>query len=271
MKWLCVAAAVLAAGSVSAAEFRSGQQIVVNQGEVLDDDLYAFGELIEINGEVQGDVIAFGREVQVPGHVAGDLIAAARAVGVRGDVDGTVRAASGDLSISGVVGKDAIVASGNLERARDATVNGDLAAAGGTAQLLGSIGRDVSATSQRLLLDGQVGGQVRARTESFTIGDHAAVEGPVQYSASRDARISEQARLGQNAERLPSERVRAGPAPFLFGWLRLSIGLFALGLLWRLLAPKLSRQAPATLRYLGALLLASWHLRRASLPSTASG
>ncbi|HYX92255.1 MAG TPA: hypothetical protein VE782_11890, partial [Myxococcaceae bacterium] len=80
---------------------------------------------------------------------------------------------------------------------------------------------------------------------------------------SQDARISEQARLGQNAERLPSERVRAGPAPFLFGWLRLSIGLFALGLLWRLLAPKLSRQAPATLRSepwkslgLGALALA---------------
>jgi cytoskeletal protein CcmA (bactofilin family) len=246
MRWLCMSV-VLVAGSAVAAEFRSGERVAVEKGEVLEDDLYAFAQTVRIDGEVRGDVVAMGAEVQVPGRVQGDLISAARKAHVEGRVDGSIRAASGDLSLFGVVGKDAVIAGGDVELGPQASVAGDVAVASGAVKLLGSVGGDVGIASGRIVLDGRVGGAVRARTESFTIGDRAAVEGPLQYSASQDARISERASLG-SVERLPSDQGRRDPSWFFLGWLRLSIGLFVLGLLWRVVAPKLSREAPAMLR-----------------------
>lgn len=244
---LLVMPALLAAGTASAASFRSGEQIVVPRGEVLDDDLYAFGQTILIEGEVRGDVVAFGDEVRVPGHVHGDLISAAQEVRLDGRVEGSIRSASQNLALNGQVGKDAIIAGETLDLAQQASVAGDVAAAGATVRLLGQVGRDVMVGAGRLELGGAVGGAVRAQTEQVTIGDRAEIKGPLEYSSIRQAPIPPGASVG-SVRWQPVERQPAGPARFLFGWLRLSIGLFALGLLARLVAPKLAREAPATLR-----------------------
>jgi len=248
MRWLCLLAVLLSgAGPAAAATFRSGDRVVVPRGEVVEDDLYAFGQDVLIEGEVRGDVVASGGEVRIPGHVYGDLISAAGRVRLDGQVDGSIRTMSGNLRLAGTVGKDAVIAGGELDLERQATVAGDLAAAAGTLRLLGSVGRDVHASAGQLRLDGAVGGAVRANTQQFVLGENAAVEGPLDYSATEEARIPPGARVG-SAHFRPIARPSMAPAWFFLGWLRLSIGLFALGLIWRLVAPKLSREAPATLR-----------------------
>lgn len=238
---------VLAAGSASAATFRSGERIVVPQGEVVDDDLYAFGQSILIEGEVRGDVVAFGAEVRVPGHVRGDLISASREMRLEGRVDGSIRSAGGELTLAGQVGKDAVIAGGTADLAQGATVAGDVAVAGGKARLLGSVGRDVRAASEELVIDGAVRGSVQAQAERLTIGDRASLNGTLKYSSPREAPIPAGARVG-NVDWQPVEGQAPGPVRFALGWLRLSVGFLALGLLALLVAPKLTRSAPATLR-----------------------
>ena len=46
--------------SVWAADFRSGDVVVISADEVIDDDLFVSGERIEVNGTVTGDLFATG-------------------------------------------------------------------------------------------------------------------------------------------------------------------------------------------------------------------
>ena len=52
--------------------------------------LMAFGETVEITGDVTGDLIAVGRRVIISGHVGGQVFAAAKNVTITGEVDGSV-------------------------------------------------------------------------------------------------------------------------------------------------------------------------------------
>src|SRR4051812_36014831 len=69
----------------SAAEFRSGEDIVIKADETIDDDLYVFGRSIVIDGTVDGDVIAWAQEITINGSIKGSLIAAGQTIVLSGD------------------------------------------------------------------------------------------------------------------------------------------------------------------------------------------
>jgi len=56
-----------------AAHFRKGETFVVPEGETLDDDLYAVGATVAINGTVNGDVMVVARTVIIRGTVTGSV------------------------------------------------------------------------------------------------------------------------------------------------------------------------------------------------------
>ena len=113
--------AVVAAGSpLGAADFRGGDEVVVAADEVIDDDLYAAGETIRIEGTVRGDVIAAGQQVVISGTVEGDLMACGQAVVVTGRVGDDIRMAGMALQLGdgATVSDDVIAAGFSLEAAR---------------------------------------------------------------------------------------------------------------------------------------------------------
>jgi hypothetical protein len=70
--------------SAFAAEVRSGGTVTVGPDEVVNDDLYAFGTNVLVQGIVGGDVIAAGATVSVTGRVTGSVMAAGNSVTVNG-------------------------------------------------------------------------------------------------------------------------------------------------------------------------------------------
>lgn len=103
--------------SLGATDFRAGDTVVVPAGEVIDDDLYAAGETIRIDGTVRGDLITGGRMVTVNGTVEGDLMSGAQAVVVNGRVGDDVRIAGMTLQIGrdASIGDDVIATGFSLE------------------------------------------------------------------------------------------------------------------------------------------------------------
>ena len=97
-----------------AADIRQGDVVTVGPTQTINDDLYAFGETVDIQGRVNGDVVAAGGTVTVHGTVTGDLLAAGGTTTMAGTVGGTVRAAGGTTTIEGPVGKDLLVTGGTL-------------------------------------------------------------------------------------------------------------------------------------------------------------
>ena len=221
-----------------AADIRQGDVVTVGPTQTINDDLYAFGETVDIQGRVNGDVVAAGGTVTIHGTVTGDLLAAGGTTTVAGTVGGTVRAAGGTTTIDGPVAKDVLVTGGTVRLEPGARVGRDLLTGAGSVILAGQVARNVQAGNGTLRLD-----------------DNAVVGGNLTYSSEQRAQIAPGARVqGTITHHAPPRSgiwPAGGPlgpeADRVIGWLRALVGLSVLGILFVLLAPGYSRRTADTL------------------------
>ncbi|MCS7261731.1 MAG: polymer-forming cytoskeletal protein [Anaerolineae bacterium] len=144
------------------AESRSGEEVVVAVGEVVDDDLYAAADRIVIDGTIKGDLIAFGRVVLINGTVEGDLIGFAQAIAVRGIVRDDVRAAAQAFVVEkgGLIGDDINVGAYGVALQAGSEVGGNMWAAASQVSSAGRLAGDLVGGAQSVHIAGSVGGDV---------------------------------------------------------------------------------------------------------------
>jgi cytoskeletal protein CcmA (bactofilin family) len=207
-----------ATGSASALEQRTGQTVVIEAGEVINDDLLVTAENFVLNGTVKGDIIGFGGTMTIgpTGVVEGDLMAAGREIVVDGTVKDDARIAGAALKLgsTGQIGDDVMGAGYSLEAAPGSKIGGSLFFAGGQALLGGQVVEDAGAAVGGLSLQGQVGGDVKAVVgeeqeelpfspfdfipnmprvpkvpAGLTVGANASVGGSMEYTGAQEASI----------------------------------------------------------------------------------
>lgn len=160
---LVTAVSLLGCSSVvHAAQFRSGDKVTVEAGEIVGEDLYVIGGEVVVDGTVQGDLVVLAGQVTVNGLVIGDLIAGGGTVLLNGAVGDDIRMAGGVLKLgSGAEVADDVVAAGiSAEAANDGTVDGSVYYAGYQSRFAGSIGENLTAAMARCELSGAVQGDV---------------------------------------------------------------------------------------------------------------
>ena len=165
-------------------------RIIIPEGDVLEEDLYAMGNLVSIEGTVRGDVFAISSELRISGSVEGDVMALVGGrVDITGDVEGAVRVAAIRLGLGGSVGDD--LAAFVVEADLAGSVGRDVLFVGGEASISGSVGRDLRLQTIRLGIDGEIGRDVLAKVDSLTFGSGARILGDVLYLASSDAAVAD--------------------------------------------------------------------------------
>ena len=162
-----VLAALLAlALSTPAAAFdgRGGDRVVIESGEVVNDDLYVGAQEFVLDGTVNGDLIVFAQIVTINGKVDGDVMAAAQTVAVYGEVTGSIRVAGSVLLLGekASVDQDMVAAGYSFEGTEGSTIGQDLVFAGGQILLAGDVTRNVKVATGGAELRGNVGGNVNA-------------------------------------------------------------------------------------------------------------
>jgi cytoskeletal protein CcmA (bactofilin family) len=239
----------LVPGLALAAEFRSGEVVQVGPQEVIEEDLYAFGRTVNIQGTVRGDLITAGQQVDISGTVEGDVMAAASNNRISSQIRGSLRAAGGELSVTGPVGEDAVLAAGNLRLMPEAQVGKDLYLASGDARVHAPVRGELRAAAGTLTLSAPVGQDANVEAGTLRLTEEARVNGNLRYRSERDAQLASGAVVTGRVEQL-APRHAEGRSPLLgaYFWLRSLVGLFALGLLFSLLAPRFARQVTAMLR-----------------------
>ena len=87
---------------------RGGDKIVIQAGDVINDDVYVGANQFVLDGTVNGDVIAAGQTITINGTINGNLMAAGQTVIVNGTVTGASRIAGSVLYIGekANIGKD---------------------------------------------------------------------------------------------------------------------------------------------------------------------
>jgi cytoskeletal protein CcmA (bactofilin family) len=147
---------------------RSGDRIIVDSNEVINDDLYVGAQEFTLEGKVNGDVVAVAQVVTINGTINGDLISAGQALIVNGTVTGAIRMMGSVLLIgeNASISKDLVSAGYSLEVRKGSAIGRDLVFAGAQIMLGGDVVRDVLAATSAFSLRGTVGGDVQAELGS---------------------------------------------------------------------------------------------------------
>jgi cytoskeletal protein CcmA (bactofilin family) len=259
-------------------DWRSGRVISVKSGETLDDDLYAAGASIFIDGTVKGDVFAFGQTVTINGTIEGSLFTAAQSIIVNGTIKGTLRGAGNVIYLAeqAKVGRDLIGASESIELRKGSTVGRDFVYAGAEALLEGSVSRNAKIAAAGLEIKGTVGGNVTAEIGDKEDADHqrtrfmfghsdfeipkvpmgiaidkdAKISGNLSYSQTKDINFPAGSVIGKITRTEPSydRQPHNNTAHWLLHFLREMISLLIIALLLLWLIPKFLMSVTQTLR-----------------------
>jgi hypothetical protein len=220
---------IVSAAPALAFEGRGGDTIVVGSGETLDDDLYAAGGDIIIDGTVNGDVFAAGRSLTINGEVNGGVSFAGQTAMINGEVTRGVRFAGQSITVNGQIGRDLVAAGGQLNIGRDAEIGDDLVMGMGTAQINGRIGGDIRAGAGDVTIANGVGGNVEMEVEQLTITSSASIAGNVNYLSQNEANIESGAQISGEVTRRIPERDDVPAAPGILAGL-------AGAVLWKVLS-----------------------------------
>lgn len=278
--------ALAAVRPARAFESRNGQNIVIEEGEVIEDDLYASAETVTVNGVIQGDLVAVGAIITVNGSVEGDVMAAGRAVIINGNVNDDARIAGAGLQIGpkAVIGDDLVAAGASLETRDGSIVHGDLVSGSAQALLAGGVTGDVTAGTAALELRGQFDGNVNAYVDvtaeseempplnlymsdmpisipsvpaGLTVSDSARISGDLEYTSAFDLDIPASAVGGKITRSEPEPdsddiRLEQTPAEKTVAWaldlIRFTAALILFGLCLGWLFPNFMKALPETLR-----------------------
>jgi len=267
---------------------RSGDQVIIKQGEVVNDDLYLAAQSITVDGTIKGDLIAGAQTIILNGRVEGDLIAAAETVIINGSVSDDVRtfAAAVQVGPQASIGGDLVAMGASVETKPGSDIAGDLVTGSGQALLAGEVGGSVLAGTGGLELAGPVKGDVRAYVNvspenleaapmnmylanspvslpqvrpGLHLDQGASVGGSLIYSGSVELSIPAGVVTGKVTRVEPVQNTSGTPIPaeptnakrvadWGFGLLRSIITLLLFGLLAGWLFPRFMRLLPENLK-----------------------
>jgi cytoskeletal protein CcmA (bactofilin family) len=254
---------------------RSGDNVEIKAGEVIEDDVYVSADNFVLDGTVKGDLLVLAQTITINGTVEGDLIAAGKSIIINGTVKDDARIAGALLQISksATVGGDVVAGGASLEAQTDSAVSGDLIAGTGQTLLEGNVMGNVLAGTGALELNGEIDGNVNAQVgdpeaggptpsmympqsdikfptvkPGFTIAEGAKIKGNLEYTQSKDINIPSNAVDGKVTRTTPvvePAKIQPTPAQLAMTWtfnlFRTIITLIIFGLLLGWLAPMLMK------------------------------
>ncbi len=267
-----------------ATNITTDETVLVKEGEIVPDDLYAFGNTVRIDGTIDGDLYAFAREIIIGpnGRVRGDLVGAGQIIDIQGQVDDDVRAAGQIIRVAGPnVGDDLIAAGFSIEQTAENHIHGTVLAGAYQVLLAGRVGEDVMVGANGLEIRGHIMGDVRANVGErssassppftaffgtpeikppqvplgLTVTDGAIIEGDLTYQALEEAQIAPNATVhGQITHKLPApreserqERSALGSVQWTLSQAKRFISYFIIGLILFFIFPAVPRRIGRTL------------------------
>ncbi len=174
----CAVAIGLTAGEARAVDLRLHQESVSIAGdETISEPLVFSGDLLYVDGVIDGDLALLADRAVIRGEVRGDVFAVARSLEVLGRIDGSLRTFSERVSIDGTIAGDVTGLVEELSLTADGIVERDLSGASEHLTVDGRVGRHLFAIVDRIELRGAVGGNADLRGERLEVLDGARVEG----------------------------------------------------------------------------------------------
>jgi len=235
-----------------AATFKAGDNVIIEESEVIDDDVYIIGGDVTVKGTVKGDLYILAGNARVAGTVGRSLHVAAGDTRIDGHIGWSAHVATGALRMQGHVERDLMIAAGRSDIERENKVLGSLFLGAGRGRVEGDVSKDIYGGVADLSLSGTVGRNVIVDVEKLTLLSEAHIKGDLIYTSDKPAEIRDGAKVDGKIEwkkrpRKPTPPPGGGGLSVLFFlWRLLSTFMVAAFLL--AVVPRFSQQVSDTLK-----------------------
>jgi len=182
--------------------------VSVAKAEVINDDLFAGGENVDLQGTVNGDVFIGAGTVNVRGKVNGNLHIGAGTVRLGGPVSGNVYIGSGEVSVQGAkIGGSLLVGTGTLTIDKESSIGGSLLVGSGTINNRAPIGRNAMLGAGMINLDSAVGGEAKLGGGKIDLGPETNIARDLTYTfdEANNFTMSEGATVGGQIKRIDAK------------------------------------------------------------------
>lgn len=178
----------------SAAIFQGGDQYYLGPEETIEDNVYLGGGNLVINGNIDGDLIVGGGSILANGDVSKDRTIAGGNITINGNTGDDLRTAGGTIILNGNVDGELTIAGGQITVSPNVIVGKNAYIGGGVLIIDGKIEGDLEIAGGQVELNGEVTGNVKAiADEKISLGKNAIIGGNFEYSAPKEAELSEEA------------------------------------------------------------------------------
>jgi cytoskeletal protein CcmA (bactofilin family) len=231
---LFVSLAMLLPLSVSAAEFRAGQEASLNSGETIQGNLYLGGGNVTDTGAVKGDLVIGGGTILVNGPVGQDLLIGGGTITVTSDVGGDLRIGGGNITVQGKIAGDAVIGGGQIILA-GTQVGGDAVIGGGNITIDAPVNGSLKAGGGQVTINAPIKGDVYVQANKLFLGPKAVINGNLSYTSPAQATIESGALVHGKTDYIKSVTSTSSAAPqaavgaFLTFWLFAKLLMTLLG------------------------------------------
>ncbi len=175
--------------STEAVTFDRGKRVEISNLHRLQDDFYALGGTIIIDGYVGGDLFALGQDFTCDGEIGGSANVWAESFHHRGKTAGSLRAGGMRVLVDGFVGRSLMAIGSEIRVGPRAAIRRDVYALGNRAHLAGTVMGDLAFRGGSIDISGQIDGDVHLDCEQISIVPPAVIKGNVTYQS--DAKMVE--------------------------------------------------------------------------------
>ena len=179
---------LLLPSNIDAAQFHF-ESYTIPREEIIDEDIYAIGEEVRIDGVVNGDVIILGDVIQLNGTVTGDAYLIGSKIDVNANIYGTTFIFGNNTSVQGLLAENTYIFSTFINSSAD--VGRNLFAFFVESNIGGSVGGDLRGVGFRSTIDSFVSKDLLILTEQYTT-DKEKVIGEIYDSVRIQDIASEQ-------------------------------------------------------------------------------
>jgi cytoskeletal protein CcmA (bactofilin family) len=239
------ASVLITFSTASAFDVRTGDNLVVSEGEVVYEDLFIAGDTVTIDGSVEGDLYAAARTVIIRGSIRDSATVFASTITVTGSIGHGMHAAAGELTIDGSVKGDVVVAGRTVSLGGDAMIVGDVIAAGQKINVSSPIEGYILGAGRNVSINERVRGDAAFAVGTLTLQENARVGGNLYYVSENEAIIFPGAEIaGRVMHHVPELREKLkGVFPFVIiagvlGKILSFVMMVVVGLAFVFIAPK---------------------------------
>jgi len=246
LKWLMLSAlfllffSILLPPLIQGIELKGGENMVIPESTLIQDDYFVSGNNIKFSGKVEGDFVSASQTLTSKGTVGGNLMSAGRDLDITGEVGGSFWGAAQNISFNGRLKRNFLGFAQSINLKEGSEVGGDVIAFCGELKVSGKIDKGLRGGVGSLVISGIVNGDVNVKADEISIMPDAKINGNLHYKSKKEARIEKGAQIiGETKWTKITPKKKKGLTPGKFFWQFLFLcASFLTGLFMLLVAGK---------------------------------